>query len=101
MCLGGGEDGHLGLVCTPEVYQDLVPTAVPYIRPENPGRLQLDQGLTQYAIAQARDVHAETTIVFREAIGVERAICQQLVTAIEPKYLRALIIRSTTPNSVQ
>ena len=40
--LGGGKDGHLGLVYNPEVYQDLVPTAVPYIRPENPGRLQLE-----------------------------------------------------------
>ena len=88
--LGDDEDGHLGLVCTQEVYQDLVPTADPYIHPGNPGLLQVEQGLTQYAIAQARDEHAEATRVFREVIGVEHAIRQQLVTAIEPKYLRAL-----------
>ena len=88
--LGGGEDGHLGLVCTPEVYQELVPTGDPYDRPENPGRLNLQLGMTQYEIAQARDEHAEATRVFREVIGVERAIRQQLVTAIEPKYLHAL-----------
>ena len=41
--LGGGEDGHLGLVCTPVVYRDLVPNAEENIRPENPGRLQLDK----------------------------------------------------------
>ena len=46
--------------------------------------------MTQYEIAQARDEHEEETRVFREVIGVERAIQQQLVTAIEPKYLRAL-----------
>ena len=46
--------------------------------------------MTQYEIAQARDEHAEETRVFREVIGVERAIRQQLVTAIKPKYLHAL-----------
>ena len=46
--------------------------------------------MTQYEIAQARDEHAEETRVFREVIGVERAIRQQLVTAIEPRYLHAL-----------
>ena len=88
--LGGGEDGHLGLVCTDEVYESLVLNAIPYIRPENPGRLQVNAGFTQYAIAQARNEHAEATRVFREVIGVERALQQQLVAAIEPKYLRAL-----------
>ena len=39
--LGGGEDGHLGLVCTPEVHATLAPGAEPYVRPENPGRLAL------------------------------------------------------------
>ena len=41
--LGGGADGHLGLVCTPEVYRELVPNAEEYIRPKNPRRLQLEQ----------------------------------------------------------
>ena len=66
--LGGGEDGHLGLVCTPEFYQ-------PYVQPENPGRLQLEAGLIQYAITQARDEYAEATQVFREVIGIWREPC--------------------------
>ena len=37
--LGGGEDGHLGLVCKPEVYATLAPEAELYVRLENPGRL--------------------------------------------------------------
>ena len=72
--LGGGQDGHLGLVCTPQVYQELVPNGDPYYRPDNPGRLNLELGMTQYEIAQARDEHAEETRVFQEVIGVERAI---------------------------
>ena len=56
--LGEGEDGHLSLVCSPEVHQDLVPDVIPYNRPANPGRLQLEVGTTQYTIAQARDKHA-------------------------------------------
>ena len=64
--------------------------AIPYIRPDNPGRLQVGPGMTQYVITQARNEHAEATRVFREVIGVERALRQQIVMAVEPKYLRAL-----------
>ena len=89
--LGGGANGHLGLVCSAEAYQALVPEVQPYIRPENPGRLEVAQDeLTQFQIAQARAEHSEETRVFREVLGVERAIIQQMVVAIEPKYLRAL-----------
>jgi len=88
--LGGGANGHLGLVCTPTTYQSLVPNATVYTRPTNPGRLVLRDGLTQYQIAQARDQHQETTRVFREVLGVERTIIQQSVVAVEPKFLRAL-----------
>ena len=89
--LGGGAHGHLGLVCSPDTYQVLVPAVDPYERPDNPGRLELvEAGLTQYQIAQARDEHGEATRLFREVNGVERTIIQQIVTAVEPKYLRAL-----------
>ena len=88
--LGGGANGHLGLVCTPEAYSSLVPNATPYLRPTNPGRLQIANDLTQYQIAQARDQHNEATRVFREIVSVERALIQQIVLAIEPKFLRAL-----------
>ena len=88
--LGGGEHGHLGLVCTPEAYSSLTPNADAYTRPENPGRLAVEDGLTGFQIAQVRDEHAESTRVFREVLGIGRAIIQQMVVAIEPKYLRAL-----------
>ena len=89
--LGGGSHGHLGLVCSPAAYRALIPGVDAYARPINPGPLALiPDNLTQYQIAQARDEHAEATRVFREVLGVERAIIQQIVAAVEPKYLRAL-----------
>ena len=73
--LGGGANGHLGLVSTtPEVYLALVPNATPYIQPANPGRLVVEEGLTQCQIAQVWDQHQEATRVFREVLGVERAL---------------------------
>ena len=53
--LGGGEHGHLGLVCSPATYATLVPGNTPYVNPPNPGRLIIDGTETQYQIAQRRD----------------------------------------------
>ena len=88
--LGGGENGHLGLVVSANTYQTLVPGATPYRRPRNPGRFVIEGRETQHQIAQHRAEHAEQLRVFKEVIGVERALLQQLVSAIEPKYLKAL-----------
>ena len=57
--LGGGEHGHLGLVCSPKTYATLVPGNTPYIKSPNPGRLIIDGTETQYQIAQRRDKHEE------------------------------------------
>ena len=46
--LGGGQHGHLGLVCTQAAYAALVPQAPAYTRPVNPGRLAVTSNLTQY-----------------------------------------------------
>ena len=89
--LGGGEHGHLGLVCTNTAYRALIPGIDLYDRPTNPGPLNIaTDSLTQYQIAQAREEHSERTRLFREVLSVERATIQQIVSAIEPKYLRAL-----------
>ena len=37
--LGGGENGHLGLVCSLETYATLVSGNTPHERPANPGEL--------------------------------------------------------------
>ena len=46
--------------------------------------------MTQYQIAQAREEHDKATRLFREVNGVEQTLIQQIVSAVEPKYLRAL-----------
>ena len=69
--------GHLGLVCSTEVYLSLIPdtNGTPYDRPDNPGRLNIAvDNLTQYQIAQAKEDHSEATRVFREVNSVERTI---------------------------
>ena len=57
--LGGGANGHLGLVCSPATYATLVPGNTPYERPVNPGQLQIAGNETQYRIAQRNQEHRE------------------------------------------
>ena len=87
--LGGGHNGHLGLTCSPQVYNN-VPNAAPYIRPNAPGALQVPAGATQFQIQQARDEHAEAPRVFKEVLAVERVLIQQIVAALDAKYIKAL-----------
>ena len=96
--LGGGKHGHLGLICSPETYSTLVLGNTSYVKPTNPGRLVIDGTETQYQIAQRRDEHTEALRVFQEYLGVERALIQQIVAAIEPKYLKAL--RNSVTNKI-
>ena len=49
----------------------------------------------QCQIVQALDEHTEATRIFEEAIEVKGAIIQQIVVAIEPKFLHPLPIPET------
>lgn len=93
--LGGGANGHLGLVVSPATYQTLVPGAPAYVRTTNPGRYTITGRETQPQITQRRAEHAEQVRAFKEVLGVERALLQQIVSAIEPKYLKALRLPTT------
>ena len=95
--LGGGHHGHLGLVCPAATYST-IPNTEPYARPNAPGPLTIGQNLTQYQIAQAREQHAERTRLFREILAVERTIIQQIVAALDAKYLKAL--RDSVTNKI-
>eukprot|EP00957_Ditylum_brightwellii_P110223 8407616-Ditylum_brightwellii.AAC.1 len=56
--LGGGANGHLGLVCDASTYSSILGTAV-YVRPSNPaGQLVVPVG-TAAQFVQARDQHEE------------------------------------------
>ena len=86
--LGGGKHGHLGLVVTDTVYAAIVGT-VPFTRPSLP-TLTIGESDTQYVLAEKRHVFMVNMQLFREVNAVERAIIQQIVTAIDEIYLEAL-----------
>ena len=91
--LGGGAHGHLGLVVSAIVYEAIDGT-VPYERPQLPV-LDIQPTDTQYQIAQQRHQYSEDLQQYRDVQAMERTIIQQIVAAIEPKYLRALRDRGT------
>ena len=94
--LGGGKYGHLGLVMSATAYQAL-PDTVPYLRPEYLGPFRIEQrNATETEIAQEKADYDESIRLWREVKAVERALVQQIVAAVEPKYLKALRKQLTT-----
>ena len=94
--LGGGSNGHLGLVLTPAEY--LTVSATAYNRPIHPGTLVIPQGppaVPQYLRQEMRDDHKEAVRVFREVDNVEKALKKQLVDAMPELYLKRFRNRNT------
>ena len=87
--LGGGLNGHLGLVVTPVNYARTAPNT-PYTRPGHPGALQINQNDTQYLIAVENDRHSTATKQFKECNLLERTLVQQIKDAVDPDYLEAI-----------
>ena len=85
--LGGGLNGHLGLVLTPLEYTNV--NVTPYNKPIHPGTLVIPGGnLPNYQRQEMRDDHKEAIRLAREADNVERALKKQLVKAIPEMYLQ-------------
>ena len=84
--LGGGARSHLGIAVFPKEFGQVLDT--PYKLPEEPP--ELDISGTQYKIAQKGHKYDKKLCLFREIQGVERALIQQIVSTIEPKFLQAL-----------
>lgn len=95
--LGGGSLGHLGLVCSDATYA-LIPGSSPYIRPVLPTVVTMDSSATQFQIAQSNEIYKENLRLFREMLAVERTIIQQIVAAVDGKFLSA--IRNTHTNKI-
>ena len=68
---------------------------VPFIKTPPPGPLVIPPNTTQHMATTMKESHVESIRAFREAMGVEKALLQQIVTAISPKYLAALRDRNT------
>ena len=88
--LGGGTYRHLGLVMNNTAYEAL-PDAQPYIKPHNPGPFTLpNNDVSPAEIALQKADWEERVRLWREVQAVERALVQQIVAAVEPKYIKAL-----------
>jgi hypothetical protein len=86
--LGGAQHGHLGLVLTPAQYATISATA--FVRPTFPPALVVPVGTTRIAEDELKRNHTEAVRVFREVLGVENALKQQLLKTIDTSYLAAL-----------
>ena len=91
--LGGGNHGHLGLLMTDPQYALVSNTA--YVRPVHPGVLVLPNGATRVQSDAFQRTHDETLRVFHEVRGVEQALVQQIVTAVDETYVIAMKNRET------
>jgi hypothetical protein len=91
--LGGGQHGHLGLVVSPTAYAILSNMA--YERPTLPATLDVPATASKHSQDLLERTHTESLRLFHEVRGVERALTQQIVSAVNPQYIAAMRNRST------
>ena len=94
--LGCGTHGHLGLVLTAAQYADVSTTV--FTCPAHPVPLAIPLAATAVQRSTLRDAHIEDLRVFREVMGVEQALIQQIVATINATYLED--VRYCTTNSI-
>jgi hypothetical protein len=92
--LGGGQHGHLGLLLSDARYATL-PHSIPWATPGNPGLFVPPDAGTGPQIEAARDVWRGLKQVFELCQATDKALIAQLVQAIDPIYLRAMLNRAT------
>ena len=95
---GGGRNGHVGLVLTPQEYTMV--SATPYVRPVHPGVLVLPNGvgITNLHREIARDAHKEALWVFREDDDIKKALIKQLDQVVPEVYTKPF--RNQYSNSI-
>jgi len=92
---GGGNHGHLGLILSPLRYATLAGT-IPWVSPANPGPFvpPVPPG-TAAQIEAARDAWLNDNQAFQLCQATEKALVAQIVEALDPIYIRALLNRVT------
>ena len=86
--LGGRHHGHLGLVVDPFQYTTV--SRIPFVTPPAPAPFTIVPN-EQAHIAQARLAqHNANMELFREVLGVKKALIQQIVQAVDSSYLKPL-----------
>ena len=91
--LGGGSHRHLGFLLSDIRYATLQNT-IPWVTPGNPGPFDPPAG-TAAVIEAAKDVWKELKQQFDLCQATEKALVAQIVEAIDPMYLRALLNLAT------
>ena len=87
--LGGSNRGYLGMVLTPAEYCRILPND-PFTQPPNPGVLVPNPNGTAAQIASAENNYCLTKKLYLETLLLERTFIQQIIKAINIKYLAAL-----------
>ena len=85
--LGGGNNGHLGLILSLAEYANVSPT--PYIRPVHPGNLNIPVGTPNYEATRLTSDHKELIRLNREANNIEASLLKQLGHALPDLYLKS------------
>jgi hypothetical protein len=91
--LSDGAHGHLALVVNATQYALI--TNQPFDRPDHPGALTIPANTTAPMITAIKEAHHEQLRLFCEVQGVEKALIQQIVKAVEAPYLAALRDRNS------
>ena len=91
--LGGGANGHLGLVLTPQQYSFI--SVRPFVQPLHPGILNIAEGTTRDEAEILKFNHSMNLDLFNTTHAVEKTLLQQLVKAIDSSYVEELRNQTT------
>ena len=83
--IGGGTHVNLGLLTTNMKYGTLSP--VLYVYTAHPVILQTPNNATRVSLCELKRVYSNNLQVFHKASGVEQALIQKIVTAVNKKYI--------------
>ena len=86
--LGGGNHGLLGLVINPVEYALVSNT--PFTSEPYPGALTFPAGTTALQSKVLEDAYKKRLALYNACIGVEKAILQQIVKAVDEDWLSPL-----------
>ena len=83
--LGGGAQGHLGLLMTPAAYAHVSPTA--FVPPTHPGHITVAPGTSAHIAAALRDTHTAELGRFNTVQAVLSVLKAQFKAAFDLDYL--------------
>ena len=91
--LVGGDNGHFGLVLSPDKYNFISLTM--FILPLNPRLLVISTGTTKFIVTAMQANHKELIRIFKAVLSVEATLRQKIITAVDVKYIADLSDRNT------